>query len=352
MRKSIQHCRDRGLPFAAYRIPGKGQRLLVQEKGPVHSFGPEDPFPLSMGYLVIPFAFSNSEPAYMLAPDLLLTKDDPERLPKGRFADGLPDKPPVEHFDDRSTYLEKVGHVLELIKGGKGLEKLVLSRSEWAEGKLDIGLLFESLMELYPDAYVHLLHIPEQSTWIGASPETLLEVGQKGRTQALAGTRAWGEEEWTDKERKEQESVADHIRSVLRVHGVPIEKEEGPRAIPAGGIEHLCTDFFFDPEALKRMSTALLRDLHPTPAVCGVPKDRAMELIHRLEPRSRELYAGALGPWGVDEERALYVNLRCARIWGKGAELFVGGGINEGSEPDKEWEETERKARTMLRVFS
>ncbi len=328
--------------------------MLVQQEGRPHSFLPGEPFPFEKGYLLIPFSPAPDDPAYMLVPDLELREDRPECLPKGEGNGELLEAEGMEGGDDRGTYIEKVKDVLKRIRSDEELEKVVLSRSEWIGRQGEPGAIFDRLEELYPDAYVHLFHLPDQGTWIGASPELLLDIrGDEGRTQALAGTRArGGEEEWSEKERREQSTVAAHIRSVLQAKDVPIDREKGPITTPAGSIEHLSTEFFFSSAAIDGKLSPLLKDLHPTPAVCGAPREKAMNCIRELESRSRSFYAGAIGPWGVQGERALYVNLRSARIWQKGVELFVGGGINEGSDPEKEWEETERKARTMLKAFS
>ncbi|MFB6257786.1 MAG: isochorismate synthase [Flavobacteriales bacterium] len=356
MQASIQRCFERGFPFAVYRIPGKEPRLLVQTDGALRSFIPGDPFPLEKGYLMIPFHPSRAEPAYMLSPDILLSEDRPEQLPEGEasYSGWMPS--PVIVEEDRKSYVKKVEKVRDTIRKVEGLEKVVLSRSERAdkEAASSPWELFQRLDSLYPEAFVHLFHIPGQCTWTAATPELLLELdGEEARTQALAGTRPKGEGvEWTEKERREQASVEEHIASVLEEHGIPLRGRRGPETVDAGNIQHLSTRFVFSGEAVQKAPSAFIRDLHPTPAVCGLPRDRAMELIEATEARSRSFYAGAIGPWGVEGEHALYVNLRCARIWKEVIELFVGGGINDGSDPEKEWEETVRKAGTVRRAFS
>lgn len=356
MRVSVQHCLEVGFPFALYRKPGQGVRSLVQTEGQAYPFIPGDPFPLEKGYLLIPFHPSREEPAYMLSPDILLTDDSPEKLPKGSGSgSGLMPSPAIIE-EDRESYVKKVEEVRDRIRNVEGLQKVVLSRSEKAHRSKENGLwdIFQRLEGLYPGAYVHLFHIPGHCTWIGATPELLLELdGEEGRTQALAGTRPKGEGmEWSDKERQEQVSVEEHIASVLQAHDIPILERKGPETVDAGQIQHLSTHFSFSGDAVQKAPSAFIRDLHPTPAVCGLPRDRAMELIETTESRPRSFYAGAIGPWGVEEKRTLYVNLRCARVWQATLERFVGGGINAGSDPEKEWEETVRKAGTVRMAFS
>lgn len=356
MRASVQHCLDRDLSFALYRIPGQELRLLVQTEGEPHAFLLGDPFPLDKGYLLIPFHPSRDEPAYMLSPDILLSEDRPEQLPVGRRSDSVLMSSPAIVEADRESYIQKVDAVRDRIRNEDGLEKVVLSRSEKVDPLKDNGLwdLFHRLESLYPDAYVHLFHMPGRCTWIGATPELLLELdGDEGRTQALAGTRPKGEGvEWTDKERREQASVEEHIASVLNEHDVPVLERKGPETVDAGNVQHLSTRFRFSGGAVRKAPSGFLYDLHPTPAVCGFPRDPAMELIEANEARPRSFYAGAIGPWGIEGGQSLYVNLRCARVWEEALELFVGGGLNADSVPEKEWEETVRKADTVRKAFS
>jgi isochorismate synthase len=86
--------------------------------------------------------------------------------------------------------------------------------------------------------------------------------------------------------------------------------------------------------------------LHPTPAVCGVPTDRARAFIQRHEAHARDLYCGFWGPWNPDGRTELFVNIRCLRATEHGALLYIGAGITKDSDPQLEWEETERKATT------
>jgi isochorismate synthase len=97
--------------------------------------------------------------------------------------------------------------------------------------------------------------------------------------------------------------------------------------------------------------------LHPTPAVCGFPKLDAQKFIIENEGYDRTFYAGFLGEWNKDfvsyKENCsdLYVNLRCMKIEDQKAKLYVGGGINKGSNPEKEYIETVNKSLTMKKVL-
>ena len=105
------------------------------------------------------------------------------------------------------------------------------------------------------------------------------------------------------------------------------------------------TDFKFNLNGTSPLTLAF--EIHPTPAVCGVPTIEALKKIKHIELHDRALYAGIIGV--VDEENAnLYVNLRCAQFTQGKAHLYVGGGLTSQSDPEAEWEETERKALTLI----
>jgi len=91
--------------------------------------------------------------------------------------------------------------------------------------------------------------------------------------------------------------------------------------------------------------------LHPTPAVCGLPAMDAKRELLLTEPHERRLYSGFLGPVKNNGSAQLFVNLRCMQIIGKKAYLYAGGGLTIDSELEKEWEETKNKAETMLAVI-
>ena len=96
----------------------------------------------------------------------------------------------------------------------------------------------------------------------------------------------------------------------------------------------------------------LLEALHPTPAVCGSPKDEAMNLIRKLEEKDREYYCGIVGPARIRGSTNLFVNLRCMRVFEDKIRLHAGGGITKDSDPEAEWMETENKCQTMLDLLS
>ncbi len=243
----------------------------------------------------------------------------------------------------------------------KALRKVVLSRVLELATPADFSpvVLFENLCEVYPNAFVSLFAIPGVGTWIGATPELLLSLERDELTTvALAGTRPadpkhtrWPKQ-WGEKEIVEQAIVSDFIRDCFRSQQMEFG-EEKTESVQIGDLLHLKTAF-----RLQRASRLtvhqidrFLRNLHPTPAVCGVPKQAAQEFIKNREAHEREFYAGYLGPVNLRHRTDLFVNLRCMQMRAESVLLYAGGGITIDSVPEQEWLETELKLNAILRLL-
>lgn len=229
------------------------------------------------------------------------------------------------------------------------INKAVYSRIKEIPFQKSPERLFLRLEELYPKALVYLISSPLFGTWIGATPEVLLSAaGSDVTTMALAGTLPSNSEDaWGKKELEEQVYVRDYIRDTLRDANIRAVQEEICSEHIAGPVKHLVSRFHFQINPKHFSELALM--LHPTPAVSGLPKEEALHLILEHEKHDRSLYAGIIGLLGV-EENQLYVNLRCARLQEDAMRLYLGGGFTSDSIIEKEWEETENKARTLLNV--
>ena len=95
-----------------------------------------------------------------------------------------------------------------------------------------------------------------------------------------------------------------------------------------------------------------LAKLHPTPAVCGLPKEAALSAIESFETISRGYYSGFCGPWNIHDESHLYVSLRCMQMYDeRNFSLYAGGGLLKESRDKEEWEETEAKMNVMRRLL-
>lgn len=225
------------------------------------------------------------------------------------------------------------------------LDKVILSRIQ--EEKLSVSPieLFEKLEEAFPKAFVYLIESKSIGTWIGASPEILLEAKYgTAKIMSLAGTKkANDQSEWGEKEREEQRIVTQFLRDEIRVFS-PLKLEESPVFDrPAGPVKHLCSELQFE---LQGSPLEFITRIHPTPAVCGQPRTTALQLIQEFEPHRRLFYAGMIGVLEKDHAR-VYVNLRCAQIIDNHIYLYVGGGLTKDSIVNDEWNETLNKAETI-----
>ncbi|NPA36106.1 MAG: chorismate-binding protein [Chlorobi bacterium] len=237
------------------------------------------------------------------------------------------------------------------------LDKVVLSRVINVEGirPYHAVKMFIELCARYPNAFVYVYYIPDIGMWLGATPETLI-TGKEGvfRIVSLAGTAWWQPELsfnqlWGEKELVEQQIVTDYIRNVIVETGIDNYEMRGPETVKSGKLSHIRTTFRFKKDNMNLIAE-LVNKLHPTPAVCGLPKDKAQKIIAEVERYDRTYYTGYLGSV-CEDGFGLYVNLRCLQFTNNGVQLFVGGGITKDSDPFLEWEETDMKARTLLDVI-
>lgn len=258
--------------------------------------------------------------------------------------------------ENRQSYRQAFGR-MQARMAGTSLKKVVLARRADMElaAPLDAHKVFAKACAMYPHQMVVLVDTTLTGTWLMATPEVLIERrDERWMTMALAGTMATPGP-WSGKNMREQRIVADYIHDCLTRSCDFIDRQP-PHTVTAARLFHLRTDFEF---ALRKDADIVdvLCDLFPTPAVCGMPKQEAMEAILEDEALDRRYYSGFCGPWnmpaassakpGHDAATALYVSLRCMEINGTGLSLYAGGGLLDESEEATEWEETEKKMQTM-----
>ncbi len=256
---------------------------------------------------------------------------------------------------DQEFYENQVAKVIEAIKIGN-LNKVVLSRSVTYEiSTMDYFTAYSALANSYPSVFTYALYHPQIGFWMGATPEQLVGVeGKNLDTVALAGTALWnsaGSLHWGEKEKTEQLLVVQDIKEVLAPFANSW-KNSIATTVQAGLLAHLKTDINVElkEHCLDQVFT-IAELLHPTAAVSGFPRSKAIELLDQVEIHDREYYTGYLGP--INEEISvlnLYVNLRCMKVEEGKAVLFAGGGITKDSIPSKEYEETEHKLDTLRRI--
>ncbi len=214
----------------------------------------------------------------------------------------------------------------------------------------DLPRVFNNLLLQYPGGMVFAFSTPQTGLWMGATPELLLSgKDSELKTMALAGTRSSGcKEEWDSKNLNEQQMVVDFILQILKDLNPQVSARFTKNA---GPIEHLCTPISaFNPKN-KSVIEKLLRDLSPTPALCGSDREKSFSFIEELETHSRGYYGGFIGPYSCSSNFDFFVNLRSMQHNGESASLYVGGGITGDSHCEGEWLETERKAESLLKAI-
>ena len=250
---------------------------------------------------------------------------------------------------EKQSFEQLVKDAIHVIENSK-TSKIVTSRIIKGALEIEKEATFKNILNKYPTAFCYWLYAPEVGEWMGASPEVLLTtIETQLETVALAGTQLWDtKKEWQPKELEEQQLVTDYIFSTLKsvsnqILVSPVE------TVQAGKLAHLKSSFKAE-LSLGKSAFDLLKKIHPTPAVCGLPKESAMQFINQNEGYKREFYTGFIGEYS-EKNSQLFVNLRCMQIVENKPLLYVGCGITAESNPQLEFLETENKAQTMREIL-
>ena len=292
------------------------------------------------------FPFTNGKTIHLQAENLEVCTS--EELKSSFFeVENFPEMNAELNIPQHEEYLQKLDKAIEIIKQNN-LPKLVISRPIAKEiSSINLEETYQLLCKKYPNTLCYLL-ITDEEIWIGATPEILGKFNKKTHeffTMSLAGTLPV-DAEWSEKEIEEQKPVTHYISEILKKYVTLSEVEESETYNHiSGNIKHLRTDFTAKIE--DNRLEELIEELHPTPAVCGIPKEFCKEKIIEIEQYNREFYAGYI-KIETDEEIYYFVNLRCAKIYKNQVIAFAGGGITALSSPEKEWRETELKSQAIL----
>jgi isochorismate synthase len=251
---------------------------------------------------------------------------------------------------DQAAYIFQAAQLIKDLDRGIA-DKIVLSRIKKSEQTIaDPFHLYEQLLLNYPNALVYYFHDTILGTWIGATPEVLLErQPNHWRTMALAGTKpAADERDFTFKEYNEHAMVTEFIEGQLRqIPGSQLQLSD-VQPYSSGPVTHLLQELTW--QMPDRVLPLLLKHLHPTPAVAGLPKKVAQQYIAATESHERKLYTGIIGR-ATEGAQKLFVNLRCGSVVDQYLYCYVGGGFTPDSVAELEWEETENKSQTLLRLL-
>ena len=377
--------------FAVYRLPYAKQATLVrQTEGEPLELSSCQALNGQQGFVIAPFEITPAQPIVLIRPDetecLDLSRKVSRNVECGMWNENssatdsatdsahasnliphstfhIPQNPPQN--PPHSTFHIPQYYSIDFANYHAQLEndafrKIVLARC--ADEKMPEGVepmeLFYRACALYPRLFIALVDTPKSGCWLTATPEILLEgQGSDWRTIALAGTMKLegdqlnGEGEsltWSTKNIQEQRIVATYITECLEQFTSDF-REEGPRTVRAANLVHLRSDFTFRLSDHAHIGN-LLQALHPTPAVCGLPKREAFQFIVRNEHTPRRYYSGFMGPLGTDQTH-LYVSLRCMNIEHDTCHLYAGGGLLKDSILEQEWQETEAKLETIRKVI-
>ncbi len=246
-------------------------------------------------------------------------------------------------------YAAQVAQAISQLKNSDA-KKLVLSRIiPFKNEGNTVDSIFSVFNQKFPNAAVFAFTDESNAQWIGATPELLFKKrGSAYSTISLAGTRKSGTlEEWGSKEVEEQRLVTEFIQHELKALGAENIQCHDLHTRNAGSIEHLCNEITFE---YKGHWKNVMNALHPTPAVCGLPRETAKELIQKIEQYDREYYTGLIG-LEQGEDVDVYVILRCMKFSASTLNVFVGAGITTSSVPELEARETRWKAESLTSVI-
>ena len=375
-----------GRPLAVWREPGaEHPRLLASRSLEATYTGlpPDLHAQAPAGFAFFPFRDSDHNPALFLPADVLYDTAQPEIVAVAVAARELVPNltawlalPPVaeltwHHSPQPAPHAATEAEYTALVRTGvaaietEAVQKVVTSRA--ARRPLPPGFeplaAFGALCAKYPRAFVSLVSVPGVGTWLGATPEVLAEVSADGtfHTVALAATQPLTDAVtprtaiWRQKEIEEQALVARYIVNCFKHLRLREYHETGPRTVIAGQLLHLRTDFEVNLRNVPfpNLGTDMLRLLHPTSAVGGMPKAAALHFLRAHEGYDRAYYSGFLGPVNVTAPGVarLYVNLRCLQLRPNEAILYAGTGLTVDSDPEREWQETELKLQTVAAVL-
>jgi isochorismate synthase len=356
---------DKELPFVLYRKPEQNILNAIFQYDNILN---EVVDYTEQGFVFAPF-LDIKNPVLLKSDEVCNAVLEVSENKKVRFVEET-----VSNSDEKERYINLIEKAKSEIQAGK-CKKIVLSRNIKVSLTKPVLIIFQELLNSYPNAFCYLWYHPKVGLWLGATPEILVKAsGQQFTTMSLAGTqnKQAGKEHpnWTSKELEEQQLVTDYIAEVLATRATTVSVGD-VETVSAGHLWHLRSKItgLFSKGKFKDLLTAL----HPTPAVCGLPLGDAKRFILENEKYPRTYYSGFLGELNFKEEKSrnrnrknqensayrsvvqsseLFVNLRCMQKINDSVIIYVGGGITAASDPKNEWLETESKAQIMLRLLA
>ena len=263
---------------------------------------------------------------------------------------------------DKKKWKQMIETTLEIIKTGE-LDKIVLSRKIdlLFSDEPNIFKLHSKLKTAYTNCY-NFIYKSGNSFFFGASPERLVKFNKDELLlEALAGSaprgKTYDEENYNTNEIllnkkniNEHNFVVEHIKNNCSKFVINLTFDEHPSIKKLPNIQHLSTQIKCTLNDNVPPLT-FIDKLFPTPAICGVPTERALQLIKKYENHQRGLYSGLIGWFNFDNEGEFVIAIRSALLIGKRIFAYAGCGIVQDSDPATEFEETELKLKPILSLF-
>ncbi|WP_028646962.1 isochorismate synthase [Nocardiopsis sp. CNT312] len=310
--------------------------------------------------------FDPASPAHLVVPQAVRRSPPAAQTPPRQRWRSLGAAWTLTPLPEPEAHVAAVERAVKRMTEDERLRKVVLARSlrVAADRDIDVPTVLANLLWRDPSAFVFAADLPERGsgtrTLIGASPELL--VAKRGAhllSNPLAGSAPRSADPTTDqsravalltsaKDRREHAVVVEAVADALSPHCRTLSVPEEPELVKTATMWHLSTRVtgeLADPDV---PSHVLATALHPTPAVCGTPRDLAFDTIGALEPFRRDFYTGAFGYTDTRGDGAWVVTIRCADVAGRTLDLYAGGGIMPESDPEAELAETSAKLRTFL----
>ncbi|MDY2941867.1 MAG: chorismate-binding protein [Varibaculum sp.] len=259
-----------------------------------------------------------------------------------------PDSPPDLLSDvELKSWMRAVQSVQEHIAAGEA-QKVVLARqlSGTSETPIDErGLIARLWWRYHEDCWIYAV-----DGLLGATPEMLAQVCQGAfSARVLAGSAPVGQGREllaSAKNLAEHRVAVDSVREALTGVLPQLRISVEPELLELPNVVHLSTRV--EADSAGHTVLELVAALHPTAAVCGMPRETAGDLINRFEGLDRGRYAGPVGWVDADGNGQLAIALRCVELRGRDWRVFAGAGIMPDSDPQREFAETATKMRPVL----
>lgn len=342
--QKVAYLKENKLPFALFCLPeGTVIQLYYQDDMVLHKSNSLD----FEGFVMAPFDWNKMYNFVPSTKQLTITKTaflkEYAATDKSDFSN--------ENLTKNTAHIALVNKAIQFIKNQEAT-KIVCSRKETVKGTLAYLKTYAMMLKNYPFAFNYSFYHPEIGHWQGASPERLLVFKNTSlETVSLAGTQAFVSENtlsyvWKEKEQLEQQIVTDYIVEKLKTITDEVSATKA-QTVLAGNVVHLKS--IIQAKLDKQKLQQAIDLLHPTPAVCGFPTEIAKQFIIENEGYDRSYYTGFFGL--VTADIVMFnVNLRCMKITKDVLHFFIGGGINQGSNAEAEWEETCLKSGVMKQI--